>query len=84
MSLNGQHSAKAQRPADRGEQAQGDKKRIRQLERELQPQRGRRWLSSSTAGLRRKSLNAYWGDDSEGEAGLLPVRQNYSSGSMKP
>jgi len=61
--LTGQHSAKAQNQADR-EQAKADKKRIRQLERELN--RKEKALAEAAALLvLRKKLNAYWGDDSE-------------------
>tara|TARA_R110001592_G_scaffold342748_1_gene632755 strand:- start:811 stop:1311 length:501 start_codon:yes stop_codon:yes gene_type:complete len=61
--LTGQHSAKAQNQADR-EQAKADKRRIRQLERELN--RKEKALAEAAALLvLRKKLNAYWGDDSE-------------------
>jgi transposase-like protein len=61
--LAGQQSAQVQRQADR-EQARADKKRIRQLERELQ--RKDKALAETAALLvLRKKLNAYWGDDSE-------------------
>lgn len=61
--LTGQHSAKALGLADR-EQAKADKKRIRQLERELN--RKEKALAEAAALLvLRKKLNAYWGDDSE-------------------
>lgn len=61
--LTGQHSAKAQTQADR-EQAKADKKRIRQLEHELN--RKEKALAEAAALLvLRKKLNAYWGDDSE-------------------
>lgn len=61
--LSGQRSAKAQTQADR-EQAKADKKRIRQLERELN--RKEKALAEAAALLvLRKKLNAYWGDDSE-------------------
>jgi len=60
--LAGQHSAQVQRQADR-EQARADKKRIRQLERELY--RKEKALAETAALLvLRKKLNAYWGDDS--------------------
>ena len=61
--MSGQHSAKVQTQADR-EQAKADKKRIRQLERELN--RKEKALAEAAALLvLRKKLNAYWGDDSE-------------------
>ena len=61
--LAGQQSAKAQGQAD-CDQAKADKKRIHQLERELN--RKEKALAEAAALLvLRKKLNAYWGDDSE-------------------
>lgn len=62
--ITGQQTEKAQRQAER-EQAKTDKKRIRELERELR--RKDKALAETAAILvLRKKLNAYWGDDSEG------------------
>jgi transposase-like protein len=62
--ISGQQPAKAQRQTER-EQAKSDKKRIRELERELR--RKDKALAETAAILvLRKKLNAYWGDDSEG------------------
>lgn len=61
--ITGQLSVQTQRQAER-EQARGDKKRIRELERELR--RKDKALAEAAAILvLRKKLNAYWGDDSE-------------------
>ena len=61
--LTGQQSAKVQSQTDRT-QTKADKKRIRQLERELN--RKEKALAEAAALLvLRKKLNAYWGDDSE-------------------
>jgi hypothetical protein len=61
--LAGQQSAKVQNQADRA-QTKADKKRIRQLERELN--RKEKALAEAAALLvLRKKLNAYWGDGSE-------------------
>jgi transposase-like protein len=61
--LAGQQNAQTQRHADR-EQARVDKKRIRELERELH--RKEKALAETAALLvLRKKLNAYRGDDSE-------------------
>lgn len=61
--ISGQMSVQAQRKAER-EQARTDKKRIRELERELR--RKDKALAEAAAILvLRKKLNAYWGDDSE-------------------
>lgn len=61
--LAGQQSAKVQSQADRAK-TKADKKRIRQLERELN--RKEKALAEAAALLiLRKKLNAYWGDDSE-------------------
>jgi transposase-like protein len=61
--LAGQQTAQVQRQEDR-EQSKADKKRIRQLERELN--RKEKALAEAAALLvLRKKLNAYWGDDSE-------------------
>lgn len=61
--ITGQLSAQTQRQAEQG-QARGDKKRIRELERELR--RKDKALAEAAAILvLRKKLNAYWGDDNE-------------------
>lgn len=61
--LAGQQSSKVQQQSER-DQAKADKKRIRQLERELH--RKEKALAEAAALLvLRKKLNAYWGDDSE-------------------
>lgn len=61
--ITGQQSAKAQRQTER-DQAKADKKRIRELERELH--RKDKALAEAAAILvLRKKLNAYWGNDSE-------------------
>jgi transposase-like protein len=61
--IDGQQSAQARNQSDR-EQARADKKRIRELERELR--RKDKALAETAAILvLRKKLNAYWGDDNE-------------------
>ncbi|SJN11199.1 hypothetical protein CZ787_05400 [Halomonas citrativorans] len=61
--LAGQQNTRVQHQAER-DQAKADKKRIRQLERELN--RKEKALAEAAALLvLRKKLNAYWDDDSE-------------------
>lgn len=61
--IDGQQSAQARKQSDR-EQARSNKKRIRELERELR--RKDKALAETAAILvLRKKLNAYWGSDSE-------------------
>lgn len=62
--IAGQQSEKPQRQAER-EQAKADKKRIHELERELRRQ-DKALAETAAILVLRKKLNAYWGDDSEG------------------
>lgn len=63
--IAGQQSSREQRQAEQA-QARADKKRIKELERELK--RKDKALAEAAALLvLRKKLNAYWGDDSEEE-----------------
>ncbi|GHD71371.1 hypothetical protein GCM10011419_02930 [Vogesella fluminis] len=63
--IAGQQSSREQKLAEQA-QARADKKRIKELERELK--RKEKALAEAAALLvLRKKLNAYWGDDSEEE-----------------
>jgi transposase-like protein len=79
--ITGQQSATALKQTER-EQARADKKRIRELERELN--RKERALAEAAALLvLRKKLNALWGDDNGDSCPRSRSGNNSSDGSVK-
>jgi len=82
---HGQHQRQGAKAKRDREQAKADKKRIRQLGRELHRKEKALAEQQHCWYLRKKKLQCLLGDDKRGELTSLPVRQKtMSSGSMKP